>query len=334
MRTRLTHPRKVLNAVESFLFAGLALHLFIERVHLANPSEPNFPGSNLFQNVTKNDVSAYFSKNSHLSPVTVSENENSPELENTSSTKSKNTASVDLGNTVSDESAVTASTEASTESKDTASSEKSESTISTETENTSSTEKSESTTSAESENMASTEKSESPTSVESENTASTEKSESATSAESFHQNISITTNGSSTAPNEDGKDAGELIKRNAELAPQPTISKETHDRIMAVFDVFIITTEAVSLLLTTMSACVYLRRDMRCTTAVYLVAMNVADTVCGFLVVLSSLWARFGGPSAKRTLAYNYLTVVGTQYLSLSARRSVYCLSVIVSLER
>ena len=300
MRTRLAHPGKVLNALESFLFAGLALHLFIAGVHLANPSEESFPGSNIFQNVTGNDVSAYFSKNSHLSPVTVSENEKSPESENTSSTKSKNTASVDLGNTVSEESAVTASTEASTESKDTASSEKSEST----------------------------------TSAESENTASTEKSESAASAESFHQNISITTNGLSTAPNENGKDAGELIKRDSELAPQPTISKETHDRIMAVFDVFSITTETMSLLLTTMSACVYLRRDMRCTTAVYLVAMNVADTVCGFLVVLSSLWARFGGPSAKRTHAYNYLTVIGTQYLSLSARRSVYCLSVIVSLER
>ena len=300
MRTRLTHPEKVLNALESFLFAGLALHLFIERVHLANPSEPYFPGSNLFQNVTGNSVSAYFSKNSHLSPVTVSENENSPESENTSSTKSKNTASIDLGNTVSEESAVAASTEASTESKNTASSEKSDNTISTET----------------------------------ENTSSTEKSESATSAESFRQNISITTNSSSVAPNEDGKDAGELSKRDAEPAPQPTVSKETYDRIMAVFDVFIIITEAVSLLLTTMSACVYLRRDMRCTTAVYLVAMNVADTVCGFLVVLSSLWARFGGASAKTTQAYNYLTVVGTQYLSLSARRSIYCLSVIVSLER
>ena len=149
--------------------------------------------------------------------------------------------------------------------------------------------------------------------------------------QSFCQNIS-TVNGLSPAQDNYGEDTGEL--EDDELPQQPTVSKEDHDRVMAVLDVLMISMEVVLVLLTTTSACVYLSRDMRCTTAVYLVAMNVADAVSGFLVALSSLWARVGGAAAKRTLAYNYLTIVGSLYLSLSARRSLYWLSVIVSLER
>ena len=118
------------------------------------------------------------------------------------------------------------------------------------------------------------------------------------------------------------------------VTPQPLVSKKDHDAIMTVLDVFLVVTEAVSVLLTATSAGVYLQRDMRCTTAVYLVALNLADTVCGGLVVWSGVWGYLGGPAAKGSLAYNYLTVAGTIYLSLCTRRIVYCSSAIVSLER
>ena len=202
----------------------------------------------------------------------------------------------------------------------------SENTASTESKNTASTE-SENTTSSESENTTS----EDTDSSESENTTPTDSEETSSVIQSFYQNIS-TNYGSFSAHDNDGEDTGQL--EDDELPQQPTVSKEDHDRVMAVLDVFTICMEVVSVLLTTTSACVYLSRDMRCTTAVYLVAMNIADAVSGFLVALSSLWARVGGAAAKRTLAYNYMAIVGSLYLSLSARRSLYWLSVIVSLER
>ena len=186
---------------------------------------------------------------------------------------------------------------------------------------------SEYTTSSESENTIS----ENTDSSASEKTLLSESEKTTLVMQSVYQNIS-TYYGSSSAQDNDGEDTGQL--EDDELPQQPTVSKEDHDRVMAVLDVFTICMEVVSVLLTTTSACVYLSRDMRCTTAVYLVAMNIADAVSGFLVALSSLWARVGGAAAKRTLAYNYLAIVGSLYLSLSARRSLYWLSVIVSLER
>ena len=201
-----------------------------------------------------------------------------------------------------------------------------ENTASIESENTSSTD-SENTKTSESNNTAS----ENTHSSESKNPILIESEKTTLVTQSFCQNIS-TVNGLSPAQDNYGEDTGKL--EDGELPQQPTVSKEDHDRVMAVLDVLMISMEVVLVLLTTTSACVYLSRDMRCTTAVYLVAMNVADAVFDLLVVTSSIWALVGGAAAKRTLIYNYLAIVGSMYLCLSARRTVYCLSVVVSLER
>ncbi|KAL8591338.1 hypothetical protein ACOMHN_052604 [Nucella lapillus] len=116
--------------------------------------------------------------------------------------------------------------------------------------------------------------------------------------------------------------------------PRPTVSEADFASIMGVVDVVTIVVEMVSLALTAASAWVYALRNMRCTTAVYLAAMNVLDTLGGALVTCIRLWRYVEGSRAVSTLAYSYVSMAGAHYLALSCRRSVYCLSVIVSMER
>ncbi|XP_076456081.1 uncharacterized protein LOC143290477 [Babylonia areolata] len=151
--------------------------------------------------------------------------------------------------------------------------------------------------------------------------------------------ITSTTTNSSLPDTEDHSDNDEeeeegTLQDSEELSAQPSVSQEDYKDIMEVLDVVLIVTEGISVAVTATSAGVYMLPNMRCSTAVYLAALNGADTLCGVLVACRSVWKHVGGLHATRTAAFNYLTLAGTGYVSLASRRCVYCLSVIVSLER
>ncbi|KAK7489105.1 hypothetical protein BaRGS_00019619 [Batillaria attramentaria] len=120
----------------------------------------------------------------------------------------------------------------------------------------------------------------------------------------------------------------------AEDTPQPTISKETYDRLMPILNLFNLVFDALSIVLTFTSACIYALPNMHCATAHYLVALNAAETVSGLLVVVKRTRDVIWGATTPYTAWFGYLTLIGTLMVSVSCRRTVYCLTAMVSMER
>nr|KAG5701226.1 hypothetical protein BaRGS_008602 [Batillaria attramentaria] len=123
-------------------------------------------------------------------------------------------------------------------------------------------------------------------------------------------------------------------RTESEDTPQPTISKETYDRLMPILNLFNLIFDAVSIVLTFTSACIYALPNMHCATAHYLVALNAAETVSGLLVVVKRTRDVIWGATTPYTAWFGYLTLIGTLMVSVSCRRTVYCLTAMVSMER
>nr|KAG5707729.1 hypothetical protein BaRGS_003304 [Batillaria attramentaria] len=115
---------------------------------------------------------------------------------------------------------------------------------------------------------------------------------------------------------------------------QPIISSELAEKIIDVLDKVRLPLEMASGLVTFTSACVYLLPDMRSPTAMYLVSMNLLDTVSVVMGNVGLIWRLAAGNDVTKTKVYNQVQEICLRYLAQWTRRCVYCLAVLVSLER